>query len=273
MDRRIVWLVVALILGALLLVFYPRRTPEPPAIQVELPEPATEAQPAFSLLDDPEPEPAPPFVEQAPEPPEPLPALNESDAVVRAALVEAAGAELVERHLVPDDLVRKLVATVDNLPREALWINARAVPPLYDRFRVEGAEESLTLSPANFARYAAFFRLVEAIDVAALAESYQRHYPLLQQAYEELGYPGRQFHNRALEVIDHLLATPRVDGTIRLTQPHVLYQFADPSLEALSPGQKILLRVGPQNAAIARAKLIELRAALEQLSGTHGASD
>jgi hypothetical protein len=272
-DRRFIWLAVGLIVAALALVLYPRRTPEPPVIPVELPEPApaTESAPAF--LDDPDPEPAPAFVEEAPEPLEPLPALNESDPVARAALAAAAGEALVERHLVPNDLVRKLVATVDNLPREALWINARVVPPLYDRFRVEGADETLALSPANFARYAAFFRLVEAIDTAALAEAYQRHYPLLQQAYEELGYPGRQFHSRALEVIDHLLATPRVEGTIRLSQPHVLYLFSDPALEALSPGQKILLRVGPQNAAIARAKLIELRAALEQLSGTTGTSE
>jgi hypothetical protein len=63
-----------------------------------------------------------------------------------------------------------------------------------------------------------------------------------------------------VQVIDHLLATPQVAGAIPLTRPKVFYEFADPSLEALSSGQKILIRMGPQNAEIVKAKLRELRA-------------
>lgn len=268
MQRRILWIVVAVVVIGLAAVFYPRRATDLPPVPVELPEPPPADEPADGPAAPPaEPEPAPAFVaEEAAEPAAPLPSLDESDAAARAALAEAAGETLVERYLVGDALVRKLVATVDNLPREALWIKARAVPPIEGRFIAEGPENGLVISPANHARYAPLVRLVGALDAAALASAYQRHYPLLQQAYEELGYPGRQFHNRALEVIDHLLATPRVAGPIRLAQPHVLYTFADPALEALSPGQKVLLRIGPDNAGIIRAKLIELRAALEDLS-------
>ena len=39
-----------------------------------------------------------------------------------------------------------------------------------------------------------------------------------------------------------------------------MYQFADPKLEDLSAGQKLMLRMGPANAAIIKAKLHELRA-------------
>jgi hypothetical protein len=41
-----------------------------------------------------------------------------------------------------------------------------------------------------------------------------------------------------------------------------MYQFADPNLEALSAGQKLLLRMGPANAVIVKAKLRELRSAV-----------
>jgi hypothetical protein len=95
-----------------------------------------------------------------------------------------------------------------------------------------------------------------------LVAVYVRFYPLFQQQYEELGYPGKYFNDRLVEVIDHLLAAPEVQGPIRVTQPKVLYEFADPKLEALSAGQKIMVRMGAENAVKVKAKLREIRSAL-----------
>lgn len=264
MDKRILWALIAIIIVVLVAVFYPRRVDEPePVALPPAPAPSTE----FAPLEPPEPEPTPEFVaEEPPEPLPPLPELDQSDETAAQALTQAAGADLVANYLVPEDIVRKLVVTVDNLSGDALWIKSRAVPPIGGRFLAEGPESERVISEANYARYDALFRLIAELETGALAASYQRYYPLLQQAYEQLGYPGRQFHNRALEIIDHLLATPVVEGPIRLEQPHVLYTYADPALEALSAGQKIMLRIGPENAAIARGKLIELRSAIEDLS-------
>jgi hypothetical protein len=39
-----------------------------------------------------------------------------------------------------------------------------------------------------------------------------------------------------------------------------MYVFADPALEARPAGQKLLIRMGPNNAAAVKAKLTELRA-------------
>jgi hypothetical protein len=273
MHKHLLWGLLALGVIALVAFCYPQRVEEPGPPPAQLPQAPPRPAEEFTPIRPAErpPEPAPEFVaEPAPEAP-PLPALDESDPAANEALVQAVGPALVEEYLVDADLVRKLVATTDNLTREGLWIKARAVPPLGGLFLVAEEDGSLVINPANYERYAPLFALVDAIDAEALADAYQRHYPLLQQAYEELGYPGRQFHNRALEVIDHLLATPRVSGPVALVRPHVLYLYADPALEALSPGQKILLRVGPANAEIARAKLIQLRAALEQLAGAPGA--
>ncbi|HET7131776.1 MAG TPA: DUF3014 domain-containing protein, partial [Gammaproteobacteria bacterium] len=65
-----------------------------------------------------------------------------------------------------------------------------------------------------------------------------------------------------LEVVDHLLATPDVTEPVRLVQPSVYYKYADPKLEALSAGQKLLIRMGPDNAAAVKAKLREIQAEL-----------
>jgi len=74
-----------------------------------------------------------------------------------------------------------------------------------------------------------------------------------------LGYPDGYFNDRAVAVIDQLLATPQPAEPVRLVRPHVLYEFADPKLEALSSGQKLLIRMGPDNAARVKTVLAELR--------------
>lgn len=278
MDKRILWALVAVVIAGLAVALYPRQVAEPP--QVELPPPQATPAPSPSsgmqpLEPAPAPEPEPQFstrsTEDVPSEAPPLPALDQSDARAHEVLAEAAGAELVEKHLVNEQIIRKIVTTVDNLAGGNVWIRARAVPPIGGPFIAQGSEETPMLGPRNFDRYDAFFQVVEEIDVGALAAAYQRHYPLLQKAYEELGYPGRQFHTRALEIIAHLLSTPDVRGVIPLERPHVLYRYADPELESLSSGQKILLRVGPANRAIATEKLIQLRAILEDSSAATSA--
>jgi hypothetical protein len=99
---------------------------------------------------------------------------------------------------------------------------------------------------------------------------YVRLYPLFQKAYEELGYPNRYFNDRLVEVIDHLLAAPEPAGPLRLVRPPVKgpielqgpyarYDFADPALESRSAGQKMMMRMGPENEKRLKAKLNEVR--------------
>jgi hypothetical protein len=60
-------------------------------------------------------------------------------------------------------------------------------------------------------------------------------------------------------VIDMLLDTPQVSAPIELVRPNVMYVFADASLEARPAGQKLLIRMGPDNESAIKAKLVELR--------------
>jgi DUF3014 family protein len=54
---------------------------------------------------------------------------------------------------------------------------------------------------------------------------------------------------------------------VKLLRPRVLFEFAEPDLETRSAGQKILLRMGPENAARVKAKLREIRRELLAASG------
>lgn len=226
-----------------------QEAPPPPAAKVEA-APAPAPAPAEPVIEHP--------IAQA-EPPEPLPALAESDAAIRKSLADAVGEKVLAEFLVASGIVRKIVATVDNLPRPKLSQKILPVKPASGSFVVAGAGDAATISADNAARYAPYVKAIEAIDTRKLVAVYVRFYPLFQQAYRELGYPKGYFNDRLVQVIDHLLLTPEIKGAIRVAQPKVLYEFADPELESRSAGQKLLIRVGVDNAVRIKAKLREIR--------------
>ncbi len=55
----------------------------------------------------------------------PLPDLADSDAPLRDALAQISSADVVKDFLVPQDLIRKMVVTIDNLPRQKVAVDKR----------------------------------------------------------------------------------------------------------------------------------------------------
>jgi Protein of unknown function (DUF3014) len=190
------------------------------------------------------------------------PDMEHSDAALLAALPAAVGDAATKDYLEHDNMIRRIVVTVDNIPRQKIPVERRPVRRVGGNFVANGDELHATLDKANFARYEPYVAMVRNLDVNGFVKVYVRFYPLLQRAYENLGYPKGYFNDRLVEAIDVLLATPQLDGPIDLVRPNVMYQFADPALEARPAGQKLMLRMGPDNAAAVKAKLTELRAAL-----------
>jgi len=190
---------------------------------------------------------------------ESLPPLAESDSMLRGALSGLVGEQALLQFFQMTGLATRFVATVDNLPRSKLSTQVLPLRGPGGVLGVEGSAGELAIGAVNPGRYGAHLQLLESIDMRKAAAIYVRFYPLLQQAYRDLGYPQAPFNDRMVAVIDHLLATPRIDGSIRVVQPKVLYEFADADLEARSAGQKLLLRMGPDNAARVKAKLREFR--------------
>ena len=191
----------------------------------------------------------------------PLPSLDESDRLMEDILAQLFGLRPAKLFNL-QNIIRRAVATLDNLPRENLPMRLLPVKPVTGPVITAGQGSSLTLGAANAARYDAYVRLAEAVPAERLVTAYMQVYPLLQQEYEQLGYPGRYFNDRVVQVIEHLLNTPEVQAPVLLIQPKVLYEFADPKLEELSAGQKILVRIGHENAVKVKAKLREIRSAL-----------
>ena len=239
---------VIVILGGLVAYFFwPSSQPEPVPVQVQAPPP-----------------PPPPKVEVRQEivaPPEapPLPALAGSDAFIFDALAGLINNKSLMEFLVNERVIHHIVATVDNLPRRRVPMSVLPVKRAPGKFITEGADANLSISARNAARYAPYMKIAEAIDTKKLVALYVHLYPLFQEAYEGIGYPGKYFNDRLIVALDDMLAAPDIKEPVKLVQPSVYYQFADPNLEGRSIGQRILMRIGSKNEAIIKAKLGDIK--------------
>jgi hypothetical protein len=187
-----------------------------------------------------------------------------------------AGAEPVEQYVVSEDVVSRLVATVDALSGRQVPESIKAVQGPGGEFQATADDNPSSVirnaagdpipqylvDPVNYRRYTPYVETLENMSTAELAAAYRDYRPLFEEAFRQLGYPDGDFDQRLTAVIDELLATPDVTAPVRLIKPEAYYLYADKDLEALTAGQKVLLRMGPENAARVKAKLAEIRDAL-----------
>jgi len=244
-------IVVAVIIflgGAAAYFFWPHSQPEPEPVHVQAPPPST-----------PPPPPAVRQVIEAPPAQPPLPTLANSDKFMLDALAGLVGNKSLMKFFHADRIIHNFVATIDNLPGRRAPMSVMPVNRAPGKFVTAGTESDLTVSPKNAARYTPYVRIAEAVDARKLVGLYVRLYPLFQQAYEELGYPSKYFNDRLIVVLDNLLAAPNIKEPVKIVQPNVFYQYADPDLEGRSIGQRILMRIGRKNEATVKAKLREIK--------------
>lgn len=230
----------------------------PPAATPAAPE-STPLPPPKPITPPPEPEPPAILHPIEPATPEtPLPDLGQSDAPFRKALGEILGRKGLALVL-SEEVIYHIVVTVDNLPRKHLPASVVPLKRAEGAFITDGKDETLMIGERNAARYAAYAAAAKAVDSAKLVAVYRRFYPLFQKAFAEIGYPKANFNDRLVVALDDLLAAPDPEPPIRLQQPKILFEYADPVLEARSAGQKIMMRIGRENASLLKRKLAEIR--------------
>ncbi len=175
---------------------------------------------------------------------ETTPSVQKNDKNFQAALTNSLSSQTDNKLLQMENFIQRFVVTIDNLPEKRL---PRAHLPLKapgGKFLVAGTPEAPQASSRNYKRYSIYVTLLESIDRDLTIKFYAYFYPLFQTAYEQLGYKNAYFNDRLVYVIDHLLTVPNPPDPIQFAQPSVLFTYADPTLENLSSGQKILLRLG-----------------------------
>jgi|JI7StandDraft_1071085.scaffolds.fasta_scaffold00773_5 hypothetical protein len=196
-----------------------------------------------------------------------LPSLDASDTAVQQALQPlpwpAKGLDL----LVSDDMIRRFVVQVDNIAQGDLLVQPAIFVGMTQDFAVQnlkqGDKTQLRLDPKNYQRYEPYIRLLEAVPAEQLAPLYRTFYPLLQTAWQELGYNQGQFHDRLVQAIDVLVASPEVADGPALASTSVYYTFADPALESLPKAQRFMVRLGSKNQHRVKVVLASYRSILK----------
>lgn len=203
-----------------------------------------------------------------------LPPLDASDARVRELMEGLSSRPELAEWLVTDRLVRRFVGAVVSVaagtsPRDELEFLGPE-----GEFRVreggQGGEArrngaAATIDPASYRRYDPVAATFASLDTRGTARLYRRLRPLFREAFRELGFSEGSFHGTLARAVENLLAVPVPEGPVEVVPADegLGWAYRDPELEALSPAQKHLLRMGPENVRRVQAKLRELAEALE----------
>lgn len=185
-----------------------------------------------------------------------LPDLLSSDDFVRQALINISPG--LAQWLKADQLIRKYVVIVNDFAQGFRIAKHMSFIRLGEPFSVEQDKNGLFIAAKSFQRYDKLAQAIQAIDAKSAVTLYQKIRPLMQQVFAEFSYPQditleATFKKAAAEVI----AAPALEGQISLFRPSVYYKFADAKLEALSPVQKQIIRMGSANTRIIQAKCRE----------------
>lgn len=246
-DKRwILWAIVAvlvLILVSLGIWYFFFRTSAEPRDAL----PAIAEQPATT--------PAPTDTKDAVEEEIELPPLSASDTLVRGMVGELSSHPRLLAWLANDELIHKLVATVDNIaegtsPRPHL----RTAGP---RSPFPAIEENgrVVIDPEGYRRYDSVVAAFTGLNPEGAVKTFERLQPLVEEAYRQLGYPDADFEETLQRAVIELLEVPVVEGEVRLIPQVSSYEYADPRLERLTDAQKHLLRAGPDNVRRVQAQL------------------
>lgn len=192
----------------------------------------------------------------------PLPALRESDTLVRQLLEQVSSRPELAAWLLTGDLVDAITLVVDQIARGNVPVKALAFLAPAGTFSTIGRTDDLRIDPAGYSRYDALGDLVASIDADGLARAYARLRPLFAEAYRNLGHPDGDFDGAIGAAIAQVQGTPIIDGDVRLATRGALYRFADDRLESESAVRRQIVRMGPRNTRILQSKARELSAAL-----------
>lgn len=193
----------------------------------------------------------PVLAEETVKAPETLP---ESDETLQELLTGILNEKELTDLFLLTNLIQRFVVTVDSLPEKQISPHHLPVKSPAGSFLV--SENRISLENDN--RYTPYVRLAETVGVDRAVTIYVKYYALFQKAYRELGYPKGHFNDRFVAVIEHLLETPEFDEPLEVVRPMIVYKYTDETLEGLSAGQKVLLRIGSDNRARIKALLKEL---------------
>ena len=192
-----------------------------------------------------------------------LPTLNNSDTFVFEGLRAMQNGASVLRLLAQDQIVRKFVVFVENISRGEFPQTGLPYRALGEEMPVRNIDENFfVMEDSAHARFDEIVQTFVSLDTDAAITLYRTLSPLFQQAYAEIGFRNVSFDETLRLSINNIVRTTNMEGPYQLVKPSVMYLYADASIENLQEVHKQLLRIGPDNTIILKAKLREFASQL-----------
>ncbi|RHW75617.1 DUF3014 domain-containing protein [Colwellia sp. RSH04] len=209
---------------------------------------------------------APPVVEEI----NPLPSLDDSDSWLKVKLPELTWRKELLKLVIDEDMIRRFVVFTDNFAQGTLAYEHS--PFILPTVKFTPDDETVSFQnnqnvwgwdEKSSERFNLYVDLLRSIDSASLVEWYFEVKPLVDEAYQELGYDD-DFTVVLQESIMHVLDMELPKEQVKLIQPSVMYKYQDQSLEELSDSDKLLLRLGKENLLIIKSILLEINEKIAQ---------
>ena len=238
---------------------------EEPAPTLTAPPPEPQPAPVVAEIEEPAPEPPP----LPPEPiEEPLPRLEESDDAVRDAVGDIPLGTAGQQYLIPGNIIERSASLIYLMAQGDVPYKLLPVSRPKAAFAISDDGTQVVTDPAGFERYDALTQWLQSLDLESLLSSLEWFVPLFREAWSYYGEDPSAFDMAVVMTLDLVIATPEVDlSEARLIRKEVVWIFEDPAIEGLAPIQKQVLRMGPENAEVVKAKAAEARGLwLDQLS-------
>lgn len=203
-----------------------------------------------------------PIEEDIIEPEITLPTLDESDSWFSTKLPTLTWRKELLKLVVTEDMIRRFVVFTDNFSQGTLaYEHTPLVTPKTKFTAIEEQTDSgvkWQWDENSENRFSLYVDLLRSMDSDMLVQWYIELKPLIDQAYEELGYPDQDFtevlHGAITKVLD--MEIPKAEP--ELVRPSVMYKYKDQSLESLDAAEKLLLRLGKENLLVIKSVMLEV---------------
>jgi len=232
----------------------------PPVVKAEVaPEPILEPEVVEPEVVAPVIEPEP-IIESEPEPV--LPSLDESDAWVQEKLPSYTWRKELLKLVINQDMIRRFVVFTDNFAQGNLaYEHSPLIKPNTKFLASEiknGAISDWKWDESATRRFTLYVDLLRSFDSETMVQWYFEMKPLIDQAYEELGYPDENFTDVLHDAITKVLDMEIPKEPLDLVRPSVMFRYKDAKVEALDDADKLLLRLGKENLLVIKSVLLEI---------------
>ena len=152
---------------------------------------------------------------------EPLPLLSESDSWLKEKVTELTWRKELLRLVIDDDMIRRLVVFTDNFAQGIIAYEHSLLTKPSSKFNaleidVESGEQVWVWDDKATKRFNLYVELIRAFDAEKLVDLYFEVKPLIDEAYQELGYPDDDFTDTLQDAISRVLDMDIPKGEVTL---------------------------------------------------------